>query len=69
MAFYKGDTDGDQSLSWDEFLIIVPTVMKDHTSEVDLRLLFDSVDLDKSGEISLDECASSSKLKPCIPGV
>lgn len=54
MAFYAGDVNGDQQLSYEEFVEVVPSDMKTG-NEADLRALFRAVDADNSGNITLDE--------------
>ena len=55
MAFYEGDVNGDQKLSFEEFVNIVPTEMRESASDHDLRGLFCSVDADGSGSITVRE--------------
>ena len=55
IAFYRGDKNGDEKLDFDEFCSIAPESLRANASEHDLRLLFDSIDLDKNGSVTLDE--------------
>lgn len=55
MAFYLGDTNGDQKLSFDEFLGVVPKDMMESYEMSQIEKLFNSVDRDGSGYITLDE--------------
>ena len=55
MAFYDGDVDGNNELSFEEFIQVVPDEMKMNTTLKQLKKLFDAVDADESGAITLDE--------------
>ena len=54
-AFCAADIDGNKSLDFDEFIEIVPDAMKKDLNNAQLKELFDSVDTDGSGDISMDE--------------
>ena len=54
-AFFAADIDGNKSLDFDEFIEIVPDAMKKDLNNAQLKELFDSVDTDGSGDISMDE--------------
>ena len=51
VAFLNADIDGNQLLSFDEFLSIAPTAL----SRSGVQKLFNLVDTDNSGGISMDE--------------
>ena len=55
LAFLYADVDGSQYLSWDEFLLCVPMQIKNEMTQAQLRELFDAVDLNGNGSISMDE--------------
>ena len=55
MAFYSADINGDQKLDFAEFCSVVPQDLKEATGMKGVRELFDSVDTDRNGSISLDE--------------
>ena len=55
MAFYTGDKNGDMSLDWDEFVSIVPQLLKEEASMNELRHLFESIDIDNNKSITMDE--------------
>lgn len=55
MAFYHADVDGDEQLSFEEFMEVVPEDMMKDTSPQQIRRLFDNVDADRSGHITMDE--------------
>ena len=55
MAFYQGDINGDEVLDFAEFCSIAPKAMRDSLSPEEMKALFDSVDLDKNGNVTLDE--------------
>ena len=55
LAFLDADINGDQQLSWDEFYLCIPASIKSRSSMDELKDLFESVDTDGSGFISIDE--------------
>ena len=55
VAFYAGDVNGDAVLDFEEFCSIAPKSMRAKATELEMRTLFDSVDLDGNGSITLDE--------------
>ena len=54
-AFLSADKSGDRRLTFDEFLDAVPAQMKANRSERALKSLFNVVDADKDGAVSIDE--------------
>ena len=58
-AFFEADVSGDQRLDMEEFLsLVVPDDLK--LSDAELKAIFDSVDTDGSGDISMDEFCNNS---------
>ena len=54
-AFINADADANQSLTFEEFLNVVPEDVKATSTMESIREIFDSADTDGSGDISLDE--------------
>ena len=54
-AFLVSDVNKNHRLSFEEFLRAVPAAMKSMKSEADLRKLFNTVDADGNGSVSIDE--------------
>lgn len=55
-AFYKADVDGDKKITWPEFAArMVPSQMLASHSTDKIRELFNNVDTDRSGYITMDE--------------
>ena len=52
IAFLEADVNGDKRLSFDEFTQLNPG---ENLSDVHLREVFDSIDTDRSGDISMEE--------------
>ena len=54
--FFEADVEGDKEVTFGEFTSrIVPTKMLASSSKEEIRELFDSIDTDKSGKISMNE--------------
>lgn len=54
--FFEADVEGDREVTFGEFSSrIVPTKMLATSSKEEIRELFDSIDTDKSGKISMNE--------------
>lgn len=54
-AFFEADLTGEHKLSCEEFITVVPAAMKTRATPEDLQKLFESVDYDGNGFISIDE--------------
>ena len=52
-AFYVGDVNGDQQLSYEEFLNVVPKELRESAQPHELHTLFRSVDSDHNGHITV----------------
>lgn len=76
-AFQLYDLDGDGKITYDEMLSIVSAVYKmigsmvelnedEATPELRVQKIFNLMDKDKNGEISLDEFREGSKIDPSI---
>ena len=55
VAFLEADVNGDAILDYEEFKSACPKKLKEQINETELREIFDSVDHDQSGGISMDE--------------
>jgi len=53
--FAEADADGDERLAFDEFLIMLPPAMLDRYSTAQIRIWFDTADLDGNGDLSVNE--------------
>lgn len=60
-AFFAADIDGDRKLSCEEFVQVVPNSMKHGRTKEELQALFDSVDYDGNGLVSMDEVRALQK--------
>ena len=54
-AFFEADIDDSRALSFEEFLTVVPAQMKSGKSQNALRSMFEVVDTDGSGAVTMDE--------------
>ena len=55
IAFYRGDKNGDEKLDFDEFRSIAPESLRANAFRARSQAVFDSIDLDKNGSVTLDE--------------
>ena len=55
LRFAEADADGDNVLTFDEFLSMQPKTVRQEHSEEEVRAWFDAVDLDGSGTLSVNE--------------
>ena len=55
MNFRSGDGDGDEELDFDEFVAMLPEPSRKRHTRAQIRDWFDTMDVDKSGKISMQE--------------
>ena len=55
LRFAEADEDGDNALSWSEFLQMQPAAVRDNHSEAEVRSWFAEIDADSNGSVSINE--------------
>ena len=55
LRFAEADEDGDNALSWSEFLQMQPAAVRDKHSEAEVRSWFAEIDADSNGSVSINE--------------
>ena len=72
-AFLTADKNSNNRLSFEEFVHAVPAAMKAQKSTQEMKRLFDNVDSDGNGTVSIDEvcqrpaCEFPCYGAPCLP--